>query len=256
VLALVPGRADTERRAAAGEHVERGDDLGQQAGVAIGHTGDERAELHRGGARGEEAQRRVRLQHRVLGAAVVLHLEVVVHYRKPGNARVLTRLGDRGQLRPDALRALWVVEPRYVNTQSHVDLLVPHRVGENASPWSTLQVKPSESSPESGPPAGRHRHNGGVLPVIIVLSTVVGLMVRPRVRGGWGHPGVWLPRVTAACSVNQVLFTIYVLRVHNGDVTFVSKFVPTGWFALADSRSAQCAGGSGPTAVSTRSRSA
>lgn len=71
---------------------------------------------------------------------------------------------------------------------------------------------------------------------IIALSTLVGLLGRPRVRirSGWGHPGAWLIGVTAVFFVNQVLFTIYVLRVHGGDVTFISRYLPTGWFALAD----------------------
>ncbi|QFG25212.1 hypothetical protein [Actinomadura sp. WMMB 499] len=38
----------------------------------------------------------------------------------------------------------------------------------------------------------------------------------------------------ALVYVNQILFTVYVLRVHDGDVTFVSRYLPDGWFALAD----------------------
>jgi hypothetical protein len=78
--------------------------------------------------------------------------------------------------------------------------------------------------------------NGGVLQAIIVASTVVGLIGWPRVRvrSGWGHPGVWLLGVTAVIYLNQVLFTIYVLRVHNGDTSFIAKYLPDGWFALAD----------------------
>lgn len=77
--------------------------------------------------------------------------------------------------------------------------------------------------------------NGGVLQAIIVLSTVVGLVGLPRVRvrGGWGHPGIWLLGVTGAIYVNQVLFTVYMLRVHDGDPGFIAKYLPSGWFALA-----------------------
>lgn len=32
---------------------------------------------------------------------------------------------------------------------------------------------------------------------------------------------------------NQVLFNVYVIRVHNGDAAFISRYVPTGWFELA-----------------------
>ncbi|MFA1544682.1 hypothetical protein [Actinomadura chokoriensis] len=31
-----------------------------------------------------------------------------------------------------------------------------------------------------------------------------------------------------------MLFTVYVLRVHGGDASFVAKYLPEGWFALAD----------------------
>jgi hypothetical protein len=91
-----------------------------------------------------------------------------------------------------------------------------------------LQVKSLES-------AGTGQ-NGGVLQAIIVVSTVVGLVGRPRlrVREGWGHPGVWLLGVLAVVYLNQVLFTIYMLRVHNGDSTFIAKYLPSGYFALAD----------------------
>ena len=34
--------------------------------------------------------------------------------------------------------------------------------------------------------------------------------------------------------LNQVLFTIYVLRVHDGNPSFIARHVPEGWFTLAD----------------------
>ncbi|MEV5827911.1 hypothetical protein AB0L25_20305 [Spirillospora sp. NPDC052242] len=40
--------------------------------------------------------------------------------------------------------------------------------------------------------------------------------------------------VVALVYVNQVLFTVYVLSVHGGDVAFVARYLPEGWFALAD----------------------
>lgn len=36
--------------------------------------------------------------------------------------------------------------------------------------------------------------------------------------------------------LNQLLFTVYVLRVHNGDASFVASHLPSGWFALADGK--------------------
>ena len=46
MLDVVPGAADAEDGPAPRDDVERRDDLGQDAGVAVGHAGDERAELH------------------------------------------------------------------------------------------------------------------------------------------------------------------------------------------------------------------
>ncbi|MER6456344.1 hypothetical protein ABT270_27645 [Streptomyces sp900105245] len=39
--------------------------------------------------------------------------------------------------------------------------------------------------------------------------------------------------VTALIYLNQVLFTVYVLRVHGGDPSFVARYLPPGWFDLA-----------------------
>ena len=44
MLLLEPGGADTELGAAAGEDVERGDRLGQQARVTVGDAGNQEAE--------------------------------------------------------------------------------------------------------------------------------------------------------------------------------------------------------------------
>jgi len=47
-----------------------------------------------------------------------------------------------------------------------------------------------------------------------------------------GHPATSLAAVTALIYVNQVLFTVYVLRVHHGDPSFIARYLPSGWFAL------------------------
>jgi hypothetical protein len=39
-------------------------------------------------------------------------------------------------------------------------------------------------------------------------------------------------RGTALIYLNQVLFTVYVVRVRHGDVSFVARYLPAGWFAL------------------------
>jgi hypothetical protein len=50
----------------------------------------------------------------------------------------------------------------------------------------------------------------------------------------WHRPGWWLAAVIAAVFLNQLLFTVYVLRVRHGDVSYLARDVPSGWFALAD----------------------
>jgi hypothetical protein len=50
----------------------------------------------------------------------------------------------------------------------------------------------------------------------------------------WHRPGWWLAAVIVAVYVNQLLFNVYVQRVRHGDVSYLSRDVPSGWFALAD----------------------
>ncbi|HEY3502087.1 MAG TPA: hypothetical protein VGN37_04765 [Actinocatenispora sp.] len=56
----------------------------------------------------------------------------------------------------------------------------------------------------------------------------------PGRRSWWRHPAAWLVAVTAVVYLNQVLFTVYVLRSHDGSAGFVARYLPGGWFALAD----------------------
>lgn len=53
-----------------------------------------------------------------------------------------------------------------------------------------------------------------------------------------GSPGFWLTVVIAACFVNQVLFTVYMIRIHDGDASFIARYLGPGWFALADDNAA------------------
>lgn len=71
------------------------------------------------------------------------------------------------------------------------------------------------------------------------LATAPRLMRRTdeRTSGGgraWARPEAFLLLVVALIYVNQVLFTVYVMRVHGGDPSFIAKYLPEGWFALAD----------------------
>jgi hypothetical protein len=84
---------------------------------------------------------------------------------------------------------------------------------------------------------------------IVVVSVVLSLAVAPRVLsrslGPNGAPSrrsisplVPLALVTAMVYLNQILFTVYVLRVHGGDASFVARYLPTGWFELATNQGA------------------
>src|SRR4051794_2320760 len=81
--------------------------------------------------------------------------------------------------------------------------------------------------------------NGAV--VVSVAGALVALpmcMSRPvRERAspeGWsGGPGSALALVTCLIFVNQLLFTVYVIRTHHGDASFIARYLPEGWFDLA-----------------------
>ncbi|WP_030264832.1 hypothetical protein [Streptomyces sp. NRRL B-24484] len=47
-------------------------------------------------------------------------------------------------------------------------------------------------------------------------------------------PETALAAVTALILLNQLLVTVYLLRVHGGDASFVARLLPPGWFDLAD----------------------
>jgi hypothetical protein len=43
-----------------------------------------------------------------------------------------------------------------------------------------------------------------------------------------------LVAVVVLIYLNQVLFTVYVVRLHSGDPSFIARYLPDGWFTLAD----------------------
>jgi hypothetical protein len=84
---------------------------------------------------------------------------------------------------------------------------------------------------------------GGALDMLIVGAVVVALLMsrrrgRPdahagaKFRRGWS-PAVALAVVICLIYLNQVLFTVYVLRVHNGNPAFIARYLPDGWFGIA-----------------------
>ncbi|MEU4037173.1 hypothetical protein [Streptomyces collinus] len=78
-----------------------------------------------------------------------------------------------------------------------------------------------------------------VLSVVLSLSLAPRVVARRTVLSGAPAPRralsplAALAVVTGLVYVNQVLFTVYVLRVHGGDPSFVARYLPTGWFELA-----------------------
>jgi hypothetical protein len=54
-----------------------------------------------------------------------------------------------------------------------------------------------------------------------------------RLARSLGHPGAWLAATAGLIYLNQALFTVYVLRVHHGDPSFIARYLPSGWFSLA-----------------------
>ena len=83
--------------------------------------------------------------------------------------------------------------------------------------------------------------------VLAVVASVAAVLVSRRssrafaqpARRRWsGEPGVWLAVVVLLVLANQVLVTIYMLRVHQGNPQYIAQYVPSGWFDLADHDSA------------------
>lgn len=81
-----------------------------------------------------------------------------------------------------------------------------------------------------------------MLAALIVAATIVGVVVVPRLRpaarpdrgGVLRHPGTWLAVVVALFGVNQVLVTAFVAQRWGGDPSRVTRYLPPGWFDLAD----------------------
>lgn len=75
------------------------------------------------------------------------------------------------------------------------------------------------------------------LGVLIVVSTAVALLpvrqtTTKQYAGRLGHPATWLVAVVALVFVDQVCVSVYVLRVHHGDPTFITRYFEPGWFHI------------------------
>ncbi|HEX8006625.1 MAG TPA: hypothetical protein VF482_09390 [Trebonia sp.] len=77
------------------------------------------------------------------------------------------------------------------------------------------------------------------LSVIIIAGTAAALFLSrgpggdDEAGGRLGPPVLSLAVVVTVIYINQVLFTVYVIRVRHGDPSFIARYLPPGWFALA-----------------------
>ena len=94
MLGVVPRGTETEDCPAAADDVERRDLLRQHRGIAIRHTGDERAERARRRRRGERAEERVPLEHGLGAATERGQLVEVVHHPQRFEAAVFGGAGE------------------------------------------------------------------------------------------------------------------------------------------------------------------
>ena len=101
---LVPRGADPEHRAAAGKDVEGGHGLCEHARIAIHDAGDDREEPSTLGVGREIAERRVCLEHLVLGRTEAADLEEMVHDADRIEAAAVRNARDRGEVVRDTFR--------------------------------------------------------------------------------------------------------------------------------------------------------
>jgi hypothetical protein len=82
-----------------------------------------------------------------------------------------------------------------------------------------------------------------VLAGLIVVAVVAGVVVALRPAAAVERTEVGRRRVAPEAAlavvvgliyVNQVLFTVYLAREHGGDPGFIGRYVPEGWFDLAE----------------------
>ncbi len=116
-LLLVPGRADAEPAAPAGDDVERRRALREQPGIAVDDGSHEDVQPHPLRQAGEVSERRVGLEHLVLGRADPADLPEVIHHRQASDARLLGALPNLSQRRAELRRAAVPGEIRDVQPQ-------------------------------------------------------------------------------------------------------------------------------------------
>jgi von Willebrand factor type A domain len=119
-LLLVPAGTDAQPRPPAGQHVQRGDDLGEQPRLAVVHAGDHRQQRRPRRAGRQVSQRGVPLEHLLLGRPDHRDLEEVVHHRDVLEPRLVRGPRHRGQLPAKRLRPARRGEIRNLQPNLHV----------------------------------------------------------------------------------------------------------------------------------------
>ena len=91
--------------------------------MAVRHAGHQGAQTQRAGAAGNKPERRIALEHRILGRCDSLHLEEVVHDRERAYANPFGTLSEVGDTVADAGRTASPVEPPQVEVEMHATVL-------------------------------------------------------------------------------------------------------------------------------------
>jgi hypothetical protein len=110
-LLFVPGGPNAKHGPPAGKHVERRDDLGDEARRSVDDARDQGEELNPGGVGGDKAQRRVGLEHLLLHFANVSDLPQVIH---DANAIEAGLIAGAGYRRKVVAKAGWPPRKREV----------------------------------------------------------------------------------------------------------------------------------------------
>ena len=128
-------RADVQHTAPAGEDVQRGDGLREQAGFAVDDPGDKGQQFRGAGMRGDEVERRVRLEHLVLGRSVIGSLPEAVHHADPLEAGCVRGRRNVGENGTEPWRSLQTIEPRDVQTNPQCHRPLPTRDVQTLPAW-------------------------------------------------------------------------------------------------------------------------
>src|ERR1700686_599615 len=134
---LVPGGADAQPGASAGEDVERGDGFRQDAGVAIDGARHHGAELDSRGYPSHVAERAIAFEHLVVFGAVHPDLPEVVHHPDGVEAGVVRGAGNLAERAPEFGRSYGPGEVSDIESDLHGSS------GENISelhearPWNS-----------------------------------------------------------------------------------------------------------------------